>query len=452
MVDVIALTTASMFVGLAVLLGYLGQRALGAFLLGFFAVIASILCLGGAALGYTLGGRAGAWTGLVLGMIFAGIFIPGILGKVIKGNGKKFIRVLWFGFCALSIYGYLAAGWIGLLTITLPVVVIFWGGIYLLSAFILPLRDPSQRGLAYRSLVTFTMGTNYPYYFVNKYSKPDKRVDGNPFLQFFAGPGFAFTPPDHAAYITNGVSNNRVFEPGLTFTDKFDLEPEIIDLRTQLRAFDVEARTKDGILIKVLVFVPFRIDTGNQQAELGEAFPFRSAAVFKALAHELTERKATKEDQGERNKWDGKLVQVITTPIVQDIISHYTVDELCEPNNPARDPRVEIVNEMRRRVQEALRPRGLEVVGGGISNLLPQEDNVMQRRFENWKTRWQGQILSRVMKGQANRDLVLEGAKAEVEQKNAEYLTKVTKDNAYISVLKFMEALRSLNPVNDLPN
>jgi regulator of protease activity HflC (stomatin/prohibitin superfamily) len=445
MIAVTMLATAGFFIALAVVLGFLEQRGLGAFILGIAALLASVLSLGGTALGYELAGKAGAWTGLILGMILAGLFVPWILAKIIKGRSRKFITAVWIGFCNLSIYGYLAGDWVGLLTITLPTVVLFWVGQYLISAYILPLRDASQQGLAFRSLVNFNLGTNFPFFFVDKHGKLDKRVDGNPFRHFFAGPGIVYTPPDYAAYITNGVANNRVAEPGLTFTKQYDLEPEIVDLRTQLRAFDVEARTRDGIPIKVLVFIPFRIDMGNQRVELGQAFPFRSAAVYKALANELSEKVSSKKDE-QKYEWDGKLVQLITTPIVQDIISHYSVDELCEPDKPARDPRIEIAHKIRSKVQEALRQYGLEVVGGGISNLTPQDDSVMQRRLENWKTRWQAKIQSLIIEGQANRTRVLEEAKAKAEQEKAEYLAQVTKDNtSIINILKYLNSLPGSN-------
>lgn len=450
MVDVIVLGTAGFFMASAILLGYLGQKGLGAFLLGFAALIASIVSVGGAKLGYELEGQAGAWTGLILGMSIVAWIVPWILGKILRVKSGKFITTVWVGFCSLSIYGYLAGDWVGLLTITLPAVVLFWVGLYLISANILPLRDSSQQGLAFRSLVTFNLGTNFPFFFVDKYGNLDKRVEGNSFLNFFAGPGFVYTPPDYAAYITNGVANNRVAEPGLTFTQQYDLEPEIVDLRTQLRTFDVEAQTKEGIPIKVRVFVPFRIDTGNQRIELGEGFPFRPAAVYKALANELIERKNGKEKSEEKYKWDGTLVQVITTPIVQDIISHYTIDELCEPNNSAHDPRVEIAGKIRGKVQDALRPHGLEVVGGGISNLLPQEENVMQRRLDNWKTKWQAQIQARIAEGQANRVRVLEAAKAKAEQEKTEYMAKFTKNNtSIITVLKYLNTLSGSNPTRN---
>jgi hypothetical protein len=108
---------------------------------------------------------------------------------------------------------------------------------------------------------------------------------------------------------------------------------------------------------------------------------------------------------------------------------------------------------MKRRVEEALRPRGLEIVGGGISNLLPQEENIMQRRLENWKTRWQGRIQAWIAEGQANRARVLEGAKAKAGQDKAEYLAEVTKANPLIiNILKYLNTLPGPNPTRNSPD
>ncbi len=422
------LATAIAFVGMATLLGYLGAKWMGAIMLGGAAALASILCIAGTFLGYQLRGNPGAWIGLLAGIVLAGILLARILGNIIRGRSGRFVAGLWFGFCALCIFGYLAGGWVGLLTITLPSVAIFWVGLFRISAYILPLRDRSQQREAFRSLLTFTLGTNYPYYFA-KDGKPDKRVDGNPYLQFFAGPGIVYTDCDHAAYVTDGVNVKGVFEPGLTFTHLFDLPPKVVDLRPQLRAFPVEALTKDGIPIKVVIFIPFRIDSGGQLVELGRPFPFRKRAVYLAVAGELIERKPNKEESGKRHEWDGQLVPVIATRIVQDIISRYTVDELCAPLDPERDPRVEIATELRKRVKEALLPLGIEAIGGGISNLIPQDSAVMQRRLDSWRTEWQRRILRLMSEGEAERKRQIELARAEAETEIVVRLGRIVEES-----------------------
>jgi hypothetical protein len=411
--------TAFILIGVAMLLGYMGEKGMGAVLFGIGAIAASILCLVGTLLGYYWGGgNGGAWFGLLLSILLVRIMVVPLLGKFIKGHSRRFLAGLWFGFCALCIMGYLAGSWVGFLTITLPAIALFWFRLYRASGYILPLRDKTNRGQrhqAFRSLITFTMGTNYPYYFVDENSRPVERVQGNPYLQFFAGPGIVYSNCEHAAYITNGVSRNRVFEPGLSFTDIFDLSPRVIDLRPQLPAFPVEALTKDGIPIRVLTFTPFRIDTGGQQVELGQSFPFRHQAVYNVVATELVERTSRKEESGEKHRWDGRLVPVIATRIVQDIISRYTLDELCAPLDTDLDPRDKIVKEMRKRLREALSPYGLELVGGGISNLMPQAPAIIERRLESWRIEWVRKIKVLMGEGEAERVRQMELARAQAE-------------------------------------
>jgi regulator of protease activity HflC (stomatin/prohibitin superfamily) len=445
------LAIAAVLTVFVVVLGYRGGGGMGAGLLGFGAIVASTLCIGGTYLGYTWRGETGAWIGLVGGIVLAGIVLTRFLGGFIEGRSGRFVAGLWFGFCALCIFGYLAGREVGLLTITLPAIVLFWTGLYRASAYILPLPDKgdkSQRRKAFRSLLSFSMGTNYPYFFVGADGKPDKRVGGNPYLQFFAGPGIVYTDCEHAAYVSEGTSKNRVFDPGLSFTEMFDLAPKFIDLLPQLRAFHVEARTKDGIPIKVLTFLPFRIDTGGETVELGGPFPFRRRAIYQVLAGELVERKQKKEDSGEKHEWDGRLVPVIATRIVQDVISRYTVDELCAPFDPSRDPRPEIAAEIRKRVKEALSPLGLELIGGGISNLVPQDNTVIERRLDNWRTEWQCRMLQMMGEGEAECKRQIESARAEAETEIALRLSRIVEEAARAGVgsqaalaLRFIDSL-----------
>ena len=404
---------------LAAVPGYLGQKWGGAIMLAIGAAIATGVSLGGVALGYRLDDARGAWIGLVAGMVLGGVLGASLLKQFVRGKSFWVVLGLWLGYCALGIFGYLAGGWLGLLTITVPSVAIFWAGLYREARYILPLRDNGSgkrngedHRKALRALFTFTLGTNYPYYFVQD-GEVETRISGNPYGQFFAGPGIIITPPDHAAYLTDGINVRGVFPPGLTFSGRFDQKPKVLDLRSQLRAFYVEALTRDGIPVRVLVFMPFRIHTAGREARLRGSFPFRTRAVYDIVAGELVERRRQKEAGGTRHEWDKSLVPELVTPIVRDIIGKYSVDELCDI--PERDPRQEIVDEMCRQVRPLLLERGIELVGGGISNLLPQDDDLMQRRLDNWRTRWQNRIMQMMSEGKAERAQQIELARAEAE-------------------------------------
>jgi hypothetical protein len=420
------LVAVGMAVGMALVLGFFIQKWGGAAVLALLALVGAAITMACAWLGYSLLlSRTTGWIGLIIGLLVAGGILAFAFSKITEvARSSRFAAGLWFGYSALCIFGYLAGGVMGLFTITLPGVLLFWLGLYHLSSDLLPLRNKTnktERNQAFRSLITFTLGTNYPFYSVDEYSQPIKRVNGNAFLKFFAGPGLVITDANHAVYVTDGVFVKGIFEPGLTFTGKYDLEPRIIDLRPQLRAFPVDALTKDGIPISVVTFIPTRIDPVNQAVELGRSFPFSKEAVSQAMSGEVVERKSDKKDQasGQKYKWDGGpqdgLVPRLITPLVQDVIGHYTIDALCAPFEPDKDPRVEIAATIRTQAKEELRPYGLEMIGGGISNLLPKDKAVIKRRIDTWRTRWIGEILIQMGESQAYRKNQLELARAKSE-------------------------------------
>jgi regulator of protease activity HflC (stomatin/prohibitin superfamily) len=209
--------------------------------------------------------------------------------------------------------------------------------------------------------------------------------------------------------------------------------------------------TKDGIPIKVVTFIPYQVDPGEQTVQPGQSFPFRQKAVHTLLAKELVERKQDKRDSGKRHEWEGGpehgLIPLIGTPIMQDIISRYTIDELCASHDPERDPRVEIAAELKRRAQAALEPLGLKLIGGGISNLIPENGDIIERRLENWRTKWEGQILKQMSEAQANRIFQTERARAEVETEIVEFFRKVIRDSQRIDTAL---ALRFINTLGNI--
>jgi regulator of protease activity HflC (stomatin/prohibitin superfamily) len=442
---VIVGTTAVVGTALAALLGWLGQpkgRG-GAILLGTGTALASGICQGGLVIGHTLAGNTGGWVGLVVGMLVAGIVVPWHLGKLVRGRSGRFMAGMWFGHCLLWVIGYLAGGWLGLLTITLPAVVIFWIGLYRISVYILPPDHKVQRSGAFRCLMTFHMGTNYPYYFV-KDGEVEKRVEGNPYLLFFAGPGIVYTDSAHATYVTDGITVKGVFEPGLSFPGLYDQEPRALDLRPQLRAFYVEALTKDGIPVEVLVFIPFRVHTAGQKADFGKSFPFRRLAVFEIIAGELVERSRTQRD-GEKHRWNEGLVPLVVTPIVQDVVSQYGVDELCAPLEPNRDPRREITDEIESRAKKELLKRGIEVIGGGIGNLLPQDRSVLEGRVDCWQSQWERTVISLKSESEAAQARLIEMARAEACRDIVLRLSQIIERSGEVShaalALRFIDCL-----------
>lgn len=419
----------------AALLGLFLQRGCGLILLAGAAALAAGLCI--------LGTRLAGWPGLLVAIGVVAWLGARVGHKLGQRKGARLISGLWLGLCLSGAVGYWIAGSTGALLIAPAISLLFWGALYLFSGFLLPLRDSSQRDEAFHSLLTFSLGTNYPYYVMND-RELEKRVDGSPYKSFFCGPGIVITDCDHLAVITDGSNIKVPDEPGLTFTGRFEVIQRVMDLRPQLKAFPVEARTLDGIPLRVLTFCPFHIHWGGQKPTPGKPFPFQKRAIFQAVTAEPVE-------QGQKRGWED-LVVIHGTRIMQDIISRYKFDDLClalgpcingpaddlvllyqsdeepAPADPRHDPRLQIRSELVTRLRKAMKPFGIEVLGGGISNLLPTDNELIQQRIANWRTKWQNRIMAMQAEGDAQRAHLIGQAQARVEQELLIAISKMLAD------------------------
>jgi hypothetical protein len=400
-----------------------------------------------------------------VGLVLAIIIVAGIgalVGSKFGGSepGKRrgaiLIPGLWLGFCFAGWIGHQAGSWVGLLTITLPAVAIFWLALYALAHHILPLDKGQPVSDALRCLLTFSAGTNYPYYTVED-REGIEVVPGNRFAQFFAGLGIFLTGPDYAVAASDGLQFHGVRGPGVAFTRLFE-SGEPVDLRPQQRAFTVEATTKDGIPLKFTAFGPFQLDAGEQQPQLGKPFPFRSSSIFKALhARPIDINRDTREgevieEKREQRRWD-ELYEMIGTHIMQDIVAEYNFDQLYEPSNPEKDPRTKIAAEYLKRMQDELPKYGIRIPGGGVSNLLPAaEDAVSQQRIKNWQARWRRRMLVELGEAERDAEILIGQTRAEVQaemiQNISDAIAEVATDDQETIInmvaLRFIESLNRM--------
>jgi len=427
---VIELAAAVVGTAFLALLGWLMQkRKLGGAVLVALTVAASAgLCILATFVGRQLGEDRGGWIGLIAGMLLAAVLFPPRLAAFAKAKSAWPFVHIWLGLCVLCIVGYLLGNWPGLALVPLTTVVILLWLLYRFSKYVLPLSDKKgQQVDTFRCVLTYLLGTNWPFFFV-KNGKTEVRVAGDPFRQFLAGPGFVYAEPDHAAYVIDSVALTRIFGPGVSFTGLRDQEVVPLDLRPQLRTFDVEVLTKDGIPVRVRVFVPFRLSSSEKEVELRGAFPFRSRTAQQIAQHEITQRRRKKNEGVEKHTWNGTLVPLLTRPILQDIISRYKVDDLCSAMDADRDPRDEIVQDLQRRLRRVLGAYGIELLGGAIDNLVPQDEMVVQRRLDNWKTKWEYQILGSMADSRSDRARHIEKARAKAELQILHRLSDVARE------------------------
>ncbi len=418
--------------------GYFLNKGMGTLILELSAMIAALICWGFSILpGFLLFLPSDGLIGLLLGLILVGLAGPKLFSRVVlKGKGSTPLTIVWFGFCLACGLGYGVAGRLGLLLLTCPLALFFGYWLYYLSQRLLPMREASHKEQAFKSLLTFALGTNYPYYVIDDWKtqknankdKPEPCVAGDPFLQFLSGPGIILNDCNHVAVTTNG-SIFRVAPPGLSFTGLFEQLYAEVDLRPQLRTTTIQAETKDGIQVSIFTFAPHRIGTGGRLPALGESYPYDENAVKQAVTQQAfvghtwaRDDKGMAKEDAQRILWDN-LVLLMMPPALKGVISRYTCNELHAPG----DPRVRIAQEFRDQLRALMTPMGIEMVGGGISDIKPPED-VIEQRIKNWEARWKRQIEIELGEKEAEMARQLEPvwAEAQLEVMNelAEILTR----------------------------
>jgi hypothetical protein len=297
----------------------------------------------------------------------------------------------------------------------------FMLGLRLTSGYILPLPG----GEHWREMLGFlrdrAQGYNFPAYVVvdelYEEDRVEERVPGSRFSDFASAPGFVISDANYAVAISSSIKFKGVKGPGVIFTRYADQVVQTVDLRPQLRAFPVEAVTKDGIQIKTVVFAPCRIDTRGKPPQLGEKLPYSPAAAFKAIrAQEMRHEGPEQTPDSKRGyKWED-LSRLIATRILQDIVSRYEFDALYGPYQPGGDPpRRDIAKELLDRLRDELQEIGIELAGGGISDLQPTDPDVYVRRAKNWKEEWMHRIALQKTEGQAEWIKMVERARLEAQ-------------------------------------
>ncbi len=373
----------------------------------------------------------------------------------------------------------LLIGWrygaLGMLLLTLPTFLTSLGGLFFISAFILPypeldvkntsathelvptfeqeiqefvtlMRDPEnadarrewveRRRMALRCLITYALGTNYPYYVIidekiNERTeeirtwlpwqeKLVKRLDGDSFGDFLAGPGVILSGCDQAVVLSTGLKFKGAKGPGIVFTEMSDSPTQVMDLRVQLRAFPVQARTKDGIAVRVFTFVPFRVGRGQEQPELGKSFPYRASDVFKAIHEQVVEHEDPSQVAENLKQYEWyDLPKIVGERAVREAISQYKFDDLYAPfelhNDPSQHPRAKIGRALQEALEQELPLMGLQRVGSGISNLEPEDPRVIEQRIEAWQADWKRKIMLQQAAGQSMRLRLIEQARAQAQ-------------------------------------
>lgn len=375
---------------------------------------------------------------------------------------------------AVVMSAFRGMSWLPLLVALLLAFLFFFSGLFYASGFLLPIERPGrERYKVFAFLLDYLMTvfvskvtfghfgffiSNYPCWVLTdeprEEDKLEERIPGTPFSQYNFGSGFIICDCDHAIAISDGIKFKGVQGPGVIFTGFGDRPLRTLDLRPQLRTKTVSGLTQDGIQVKVLFFIPFQVHRGGQEPQLGEPLPYRARDARKAVLAQKIDRRVVEKDrlsvqvpetardkkarqqagggkdrtpgykaekistyELEQVPWD-ELPVIIGTRVMQDVLSRYRFDDLYDPyGRLAEPPRRRIAREFLEALDRELLPLGIQRVpgAGGISDLKPASEEVLEQRIRTWRANWVRQMLLKQAKSQTERLRRIEHARAQAQ-------------------------------------
>jgi hypothetical protein len=155
----------------------------------------------------------------------------------------------------------------------------------------------------------------------------------------------------------------------------------------------------------------FRIDAGQQEPQIGNAYPFRRRAAFRALRAGMIEihREGSGYEEIEhrdKQSWED-IVPRTAQYVLRNVLADYRFDELSQrywdpgdEDNPQM-VRSEIQARFRRELEEAVLEWGIQVQAAGFGNLEAAVDEIGTTRIENWRVLWARKILALLSQSEA---------------------------------------------------
>jgi hypothetical protein len=451
-------------------------RGAGAVVLGALALLAVACCAVIAVPLEFLGAQR--WILVVLGLVLA-LLLAGLgwlLATSQPGRRRAAITwpALWLGFVLACAIGYGAGGRVGLLTITAPAVVVFWGALIHLARFVLPLEPAQRQRQAAQVLITTILGLNHPLRVlvgrevverVSGYADDDDDEKQRSVIWS----GVVLTGPDHVVAVTDRLRPRGVRGPGVVFTGRHEDALLPLDLRPQLREFTVEAISSDGIRIQLRVAGVFQLDArppdGSVPAvALGGPFPFRREKINTAVYARPVEIHCTTDgntpsETRQQCSWDD-LYPLIATHILQDIIRRRTFDQLCEPGGAGGiDPARAVADLLDRRLRQRMANLGIRHIAVTIRDLQPQaQERVQQQMVDSWRAPWQRDMLEAQGAVEAEFEELLGQARAAAQAMMISWIGKAIADvsrsdpahAARVIALRFVDSLQRMVTGSDL--
>lgn len=320
-------------------------------------------------------------------------------------------------------------GVLGVLLLALPALLSFWVGLLSLRRFFLPLRDKRDMWDAVWCLVGFVIGRTRPYYRAVEPLIADGQLirtfDGK-IVSAFTGPGVILVNSHYAVPLTSGPKLTRVDAPRLIFTRRKERPLQVVDLRPHIRLLPLQPTTQDGVELKTLLFLVFKIDS-QDATDTEPLYPFSENAVFAAV-------RSQKAGRDKEFLWDEFVVDT-ARGIGYDVFAKYRFDEM-----QGTAGREQVRSEIEKRLRQAVGQRqpgvglgygdwhGITIMGVGLSNIEAASLQVADWRVEEWRAPQAAQATRLKAVGEADAIKIVGQARANAQRDMVNMLLDRLKD------------------------
>lgn len=336
------------------------------------------------------------------------------------------------------------AGMVVLYT-TLSFSVLFFGGIALISQFVLPVQTFEERRGVFGRLILYILGKHGPALFIR-----NAKVEASEEEKKRKGHGVVLVDANSAASLQRDklpklpAKAVRIIGPGIAFIhpDEKLREKDILDLRKQTRSASlVKALTRDGITIITTITIGFRIQSLPEKSTMyadrnRPAFPFDSDCAFRAIYGHA-------DGSTEPYTWS-ELPMIIAKETWRDLVSRETVDRLFHPIRPIGDDPLQLLRDTftsEVKAHPIFKGRGIEITNASLGQFGFKDDEyyfendapddmkaepiknvVRSQRIETWVTEWKRRETEAKAGGDLEADRIKRHARIEAQR---EWMTKI---------------------------
>ena len=395
---------------------------------------------------------------------------PLVLVTTFKYSKFKSSIMLCRHLCVLLL-GWFIGRWFGIVFIALPILIIFYFRLYHLAQVVFPASDPEakdEKNNKFWALFWYVWGAQYPIWVAQGSAtrKIDERISGD-YFKDFGHPGLVWMYSHQVVGQSVGVEFNNVYGPGIIFTEQYERPVAIVDLRTQLRPTQFEAVTRDGISIRVIIFISFKIDQDDwgkwdkeerhriwrvspilqsglkPDKNINSSYPYSTARVHAVLS---TVSIDPSEDDNPSPKvyWDEIVVQRVIKE-ARLVLSERTFDELWVPKEDeigeiakkiiegddflldTRDKSA--LDEIAIKINEKAAPRlkeiGVALFASRVVNFVIDEDDPLREQLLSmWIASWEKKIKRIELEGETEAEKLRSQARAAARHAFLETITE----------------------------